>query len=94
MESAAAASLNTSFTRHLITLLNENISRGISVAEMNAIMVRDAVIIQLEHSPWHKLAKDLTSLSFLLPVIWKYALLSLIITQRTSFSLWVWRTAC
>ena len=65
MESASAASLDTSFTRHIIRLLNENISRGISIAEMNAIMVRDTVMTRLEHSPWHKLARDLPSLSFL-----------------------------
>ena len=44
MESDAAANLNTFFTRHLITLLNECLSQGNSVAEMNAIMVRDATI--------------------------------------------------
>ena len=65
MESVAASTLKVSFTAHITALLEQRFREGISVAELNAIMVRDAVTTNLENSPWHKIAKNQPSVTFM-----------------------------
>ena len=65
MKSNAASSLKVSFTAHTTTLLEQRAREGVSVAELNAAMVGDAVATNRENSPWHKIATSRPSITFI-----------------------------